>query len=98
MKKSIKVRANNTIHCVANCKQLMSLLSDEQRIGWINKFASLGVSKRDLTRSVNLTIEMFHDIWHYHCDDSACSVNYILSCVVDDYEKGYGRTLINLYH
>ena len=46
MAKSILVKANNTTHSVVNCKQLMSLFSDEQRLGWINKFKSLGVSKR----------------------------------------------------
>ena len=50
MKKSILVKANNTIHSVENCKQLMDLLSGEQFIAWKAKFKSLGVSKRDFTK------------------------------------------------
>ena len=34
MAKSILVKANNTTHSVANCKQLMDLLSGEQCIAW----------------------------------------------------------------
>ena len=86
MKKSILVKANNTTHSVENCKQLMDLLSEEQLIGWKAKFKSLGVSKRDLTRSVNNTINEFADIWHYKCDKTPCSVGYILSYVASYYE------------
>ena len=87
MKKSILVKANNTTYSVANCKQLLDLLSGEQIIAWKAKFKSLGVSKRDLTRSVNNAINEFADIWHYKCDKTPCSVGYILSYVASYYEE-----------
>ena len=87
MAKSILVKANNTTHSVINCKQLMDLLNGEQLIAWNAKFKSLGVSKRDLTRSVNNAINEFADIWHYKCDKTPCSVGYILSYVASYYEE-----------
>lgn len=87
MAKSILVKANNTTHSVANCKQLMDLLSGEQLISWKTKFKSLFDTPRDLTRSVNNAINEFADIWHYKCDKTPCSVGYILSYVASYYEE-----------
>lgn len=87
MAKSILVKANNTTYSVENCKQLLDLLSGEQRIAWQAKFKSLGVSKRDLTRSVNNAIIEHADIKHYNCDKTPCSVNYILYYVASHYEE-----------
>ena len=95
MKKFIRVKANNTIYNVENCKQLMNLLSGEQLIAWKAKFKSLGVSKRDLTRSVNNAISEFADIWHYKCDKTPCSVGYILSYVASYYEDVQNNIFCN---
>lgn len=95
MAKSILVKANNTTHRVVNCKQLMDLLSSEQCIAWKAKFKSLGVSKRDLTRSVNNAINEFADIWHYKCDKTPCSVSYILSYVASYYEEVQNKIFCN---
>ena len=62
MTKSILVKTSNTTHSVENCKQLLDLLSGEQLIAWKAKFKSIGVSKRDLTKSVNNAINEFADI------------------------------------
>lgn len=87
MAKNIKVRANNTVHYVANCKQLMSLLSEDERLGWYNRFAKLGINKRYLASIVNLAISDEYDVAHYNCDNRPCTANYILSYVASHYEE-----------